>query len=68
MLAVAETFVDVDAMVVTVETNEVATPKADVVFCVDINVICVYVRVILLLITATWQFIRVEAVDKVFFN
>lgn len=61
MLAVAETFVDVDAVVVTVETDEVATTEADVVFCVaidvvfcvDINAVCVYVCRILLLSTAT---------------
>lgn len=61
---------DVDAVVVTVETDEVETSEADVVFCVaidvvfyiDINTICIYVCEILLLSMATWLFVRVEAV------
>lgn len=41
----------------------------DVVFFVDVDVVCVVdVCEILLLSTATWQFVRVEAVDKVFFS
>lgn len=93
VLAVADSLVDMDVVVVTPDTKEVVTPDADevvipetdeafcvdidVVFCVDIDVVfrvdidvvCVVdVCGILLLSTATWQFVRAEAADKVFFS